>query len=210
MLPRTIGRTRLARRLAASGAIAVLVLPALVATVSPAPARGATHFVEIGDGFFSPATLTVAIGDTVTWTNVDDSPHTVSAGAFDSGNLDEGQTFSFTLTEAGAFDYVCSYHEEMTASITVTGGTAVSAATTAPSVAAAPAAPAASHESGAHGGGQPDTALIEPAPAGLPGWVPPLLIGVGMLAFAIGVLPVKTEAVTVGEPRADESGGWRR
>jgi plastocyanin len=52
--------------------------------------RGATHAVEIGDGFFSPASLTVAVGDTITWMNGDDSPHTVTGGAFDSGNLDAG------------------------------------------------------------------------------------------------------------------------
>ena len=70
-------------------------------------ARSATHAIEIGDGFFSPAALTVSVGDTVTWRNVDDSPHTVTAsGAFDSGNLNGGQTFSHTFDEAGTFTYV--------------------------------------------------------------------------------------------------------
>jgi plastocyanin len=210
MLPRSIAHRRSARRVASLAAATLLILPALFASFSPSPARGATHSIEIGDGFFSPATLTVAVGDTVTWTNVDDSPHTVSAGTFDSGNLDEGQTFSFTFTEAGTFDYVCSYHDEMTASITVTGPAAATASTPAPSDAAAPAAPAATHRAGAHDDEQPDTALIEPASTGLAGWVAPLLIGVGLIAFAVGVLPVRRAPVTVADARGDGGGGWRR
>ncbi len=193
MLPRTIGRFRFAHRLAALGATAMLVLPAVAATVSPTPVRGATYTVEIGDGFFSPASLSVAVGDTVTWTNVDDSPHTVTSAAFDSGNLDAGQSFSFTFTEAGTFDYVCNYHDEMTASITVAEvvAAAPAAATPAASTAAAPAAPSASHEGG-HTGSQPDTALLEPASGTLPAWVAPLLIGLGLVAFAFGVVPQRT------------------
>ena len=209
MLPRSIGHRRSARRIVSLAAVTMLVLHALVA-VGPTPARAATHNVEIGDGFFAPATLTVAVGDTVTWTNVDDSPHTVSAGTFDSGNLDEGQTFSFTFTEAGTFDYVCSYHDEMTASITVTGPAAAAASNPAPSDPAAPAAPAATHGAASHDDEQPDTALIEPASTGLAGWVAPLLIGVGLIAFAVGVLPVRRAPVTVADARRDGGGGWRR
>jgi plastocyanin len=188
----------------------MLILPGLVAAVSPTTVRGATHLVEIGDGFFSPAALTIAVGDTVTWTNVDDSPHTVSTGAFDSGNLDAGQTFSFTFTEAGTVDYVCSYHDEMTASITVASSTAATAATPAPSVAEAAAAPAATHGAGGDGGAQPDTALIEPASEGLAGWVPAALIGVGLMAFAVGVLPVRAGAAPGAEAPPDAPGSWRR
>ncbi|HET9417168.1 MAG TPA: cupredoxin family copper-binding protein [Candidatus Limnocylindria bacterium] len=209
MLPRSIGHRRSARRIASLAAATLLVLPALVVAVGSTPARAATHTVEIGDGFFSPATLTVAVGDTVTWTNVDDSPHTVSAATFDSGNLDGGQTFSFTFTEAGTFDYVCSYHDEMIASITVTGPAAATASTPAPSNAAAPAAPAATQRA-ASDDEQPDTALIETASTRLAGWVAPLLIGVGLIAFAVGILPVRRSRVTVADARRDGGGGWRR
>src|SRR5918992_217092 len=88
------------------------------------PVRAAAHAVEIGDGFFSPASLTVSVGDTITWTNGDDSPHTVTGSAFDSGNLDAGQTFSFTFEEAGTFAYACQYHDEMVGTITVVAGSA--------------------------------------------------------------------------------------
>src|SRR5918996_333953 len=47
----------------------------------------------------APRTLTIAAGDTVTWTNSDGMPHTATSedDAFDSGNMDEGQSFSFTF-----------------------------------------------------------------------------------------------------------------
>ena len=77
--------------------------------------------VEIADFAFSPAELTVPAGTTVTWTNNDSAPHTVTSddGAFDSGRLDEGDTFEFTFEEAGTFAYHCDFHPNMTATITV-------------------------------------------------------------------------------------------
>jgi plastocyanin len=220
MLPRVTDRARSAHRAASLTVVAMLgiVLPLFAAAiVAPTPVRGATHAVEIGDGFFSPASLSVQVGDTVTWTNVDDSPHTVSSDAFDSGNLEAGQTFSFTFTAAGTFGYVCNYHDEMTASITVTdatsgsgeGAQAPASAAPAASAAAAPAAP--THADAGHDGDQPDTALPGPADGRLMAWVAPLLIGVGLVAFAFGFVP---ERGTVAAGRADErrrpATGWRR
>lgn len=214
MLPRIVDRVRSAHRAASVTAIAMLgiVLPLFTATiVAPTPVRGATHTVEIGDGFFSPASLSVQVGDTVTWTNVDDSPHTVTSGAFDSGNLDAGQTFSFTFTEAGTFDYVCNYHDEMTASITVAEATAAAAATPAASTAPAPAAPATSHEAGGHGGEQPDTALPVTGSDTVMAWVPPLLIGIGLVAFAVGLLPHRgTLMPASADHQRPPTAGWHR
>jgi plastocyanin len=80
-----------------------------------------THSVDINGFAFNPSQLTIAVGDTVTWTNSDSTSHTATAddGTFDSGNLANGDTFSFTFTEAGTFSYTCSYHSSMTGSITV-------------------------------------------------------------------------------------------
>ena len=63
---------------------------------------------------FSPATVEIQVGDTVTWTNDDDTEHTVTAsdGLFDSGELAEGATFSFTFETAGEFSYFCAFHPE--------------------------------------------------------------------------------------------------
>jgi plastocyanin len=72
---------------------------------------------------FSPATLTITKGTTVTWTNKSDAPHTVTSdnNAFTgSGNLAENQTFQMTFTTAGTFTYHCAIHSYMKATITVT------------------------------------------------------------------------------------------
>lgn len=83
-------------------------------------AAGAT--ITIDDFAFDGVTE-VALGTTVVVTNADSTPHTWSAvdGAFDSGSLAPGDSFEFTFTEAGTFDYQCNFHPSMTGTIVVTG-----------------------------------------------------------------------------------------
>ncbi|WP_171161920.1 cupredoxin family copper-binding protein [Streptomyces sp. I05A-00742] len=78
--------------------------------------------VSITDFTFVPPELTIGAGETVTWTNNDSTPHTVTAddGTFDSGPLNQGQTFSRTFNQRGQFTYHCSFHPSMTGTITVT------------------------------------------------------------------------------------------
>ena len=70
---------------------------------------------------FDPASVTAAVGSTVTWTNQDNTAHTVTAddGSFDSKTIGNGQTFSQAFPTAGTFAYHCSIHSTMTATITV-------------------------------------------------------------------------------------------
>ena len=76
--------------------------------------------VTIDNFTFSPAELKVKVGDTVTWTNHDDIPHTVvSAGKFRSKAMDTDNSFSFTFTAAGDYKYFCSLHPHMTGMIKV-------------------------------------------------------------------------------------------
>jgi plastocyanin len=85
-------------------------------------AAGTEENVEIVDFAFNPGELTIAAGSTVTWTNADPNlPHTASSDddVFDSGNLNEGDEFSFTFEEAGSFPYFCSVHPTMTGTIVV-------------------------------------------------------------------------------------------
>lgn len=84
---------------------------------------GGEEQVEMADLAFSPDNLTVAAGTTVTWTNNDSVDHTVDTedGTLDSGNLGNGDEFSFTFSEAGTFDYFCSIHPTMTGTIVVEG-----------------------------------------------------------------------------------------
>ncbi|WP_325049648.1 plastocyanin/azurin family copper-binding protein [Lentzea atacamensis] len=59
------------------------------------------------------------MGDVVTWTNQDEAAHDVAGGTFRSPMLAEGQSWSFTFTQPGAFDYICSVHPDMRAQIVV-------------------------------------------------------------------------------------------
>jgi plastocyanin len=89
----------------------------LLGTVS---ARAEELKVTIDNFTFSPAELKVKVGDTVTWTNHDDIPHTVvSAGKYRSKTMDTDGTFSFTFTSAGDYKYFCSLHPHMTGMIKV-------------------------------------------------------------------------------------------
>jgi plastocyanin len=82
---------------------------------------GASNQVKIDNFSFSPATLTVAAGTTVTWTNSDDVPHTVVSDdkSFKSKVLDSDEKFSYTFTKPGTYTYFCSVHPKMTARIVV-------------------------------------------------------------------------------------------
>ena len=183
------------------------VVASFLAVVGPSPTVAAEHAVDIGDSVFSPTTLSVSVGDTVTWRNADDRPHTVTSndGVFDSGNLDEGVGFSFTFSEPGTYTYRCDYHPEMQATIVVEAAApaAASGPTTAPSARGDAATTPGTHAAG-HEDGQPDTALEAPIS---PAWIAPLLIGLGLVALAFGVIP-PAEAVVRREARPTP--GWRR
>jgi plastocyanin len=89
-------------------------------TGSAAPVAG--NAVNIDNFAFVPATLTVPVGSTVTWTNHDEEPHNIVAndGSFRSPGMDSQATFSHTFPSAGKFDYVCGIHPFMHATVVVT------------------------------------------------------------------------------------------
>jgi plastocyanin len=70
---------------------------------------------------FSPLTMTVAAGTTVTWSNRDEEPHTVvgETGLFRSPALDTNESFSFRFDQPGTYRFVCSIHPQMTGTIIV-------------------------------------------------------------------------------------------
>ena len=78
--------------------------------------------VQVVDFAFEPATVTVPVGSTVTWTNAGSRPHTVTAddGSFDSGRLDPGEQFSQVFDQPGTFTYFCGFHPDMQGTIVVT------------------------------------------------------------------------------------------
>ena len=83
-------------------------------------ARAEDMTVHIDNFVFEPAQLTVKVGQTVTWTNRDDIPHTVvCAGKFRSKTMDTDGTFSFTFAAPGDYKYFCSLHPHMTGVVKV-------------------------------------------------------------------------------------------
>ncbi|WP_236572824.1 cupredoxin domain-containing protein [Streptomyces sp. GS7] len=94
------------------------------ATVAMAPAapgaRTAANQVAIAGFAFSPSTLTVSKGTTVTWTNEDRAPHTVTgSGGLNSPTLWGGDSYTFTFKTAGTFSYGCDIHPFMHGTVVV-------------------------------------------------------------------------------------------
>jgi len=104
------------RRLAVVGcgiAGLMFAVPALPA----AKAGGVT--VSIADRKYNPDPVTVAVGDTITWSNASDEDHNVRGGPFNSPALHPGNTFSFRFDKKGTIKYVCDYHPTMQGTIKV-------------------------------------------------------------------------------------------
>jgi len=94
----------------------------LAASVLFARAEGSTSMVSIDNFSFGPQILTVKAGTTVTWTNMDDIPHGIASSnnAFKkSGALDTDESYSFTFTTPGTYQYFCYLHPHMVGSIVV-------------------------------------------------------------------------------------------
>ena len=99
-------------------------------TTTSAPVSGAQVTIPAGAAvqgqvtlYYLPTTITVVMGvnNTVTWTNHDDSPHTVTStnGLFNSENLDPGKSWSYTFTTPGTYTYYCAYHSWMRGTVIV-------------------------------------------------------------------------------------------
>jgi amicyanin len=104
--------------------VAFMLVPALVIACNGHTAAASTPgptAIKIDNFSFSPPTITVAAGTTVEWTNKDDIPHNVvsSDQAFKSKVLDTDQKFSYTFTKAGTYEYFCSLHPRMKATVIV-------------------------------------------------------------------------------------------
>ncbi len=112
-------RPRYRRLLGAFAATALIA--ASVPDASAGEAAANTAAVEIHDFQFQPATLTVTAGTTVTWTNDDTTPHTVTENnrAFRSAALDTKDTYSHTFATPGEYVYRCTIHPMMIGKIIV-------------------------------------------------------------------------------------------
>ena len=107
---------------------ALLALPACSSSGPSSAGSGAgsgsstSNIVSIKNFSFQPKSVTVPRGTTITWTNKDDSTHTVTATSghsFDSGHLSAGKSFAMTFTTPGTYSYMCSIHQYMHGTIIV-------------------------------------------------------------------------------------------
>lgn len=105
--------------------VAAILGVAVILPLAPA-ALAADHGVDIAGFAFSPQSVTVAVGDTVTWSNADAQNHTATAngGSFDTGTIGGNTSKSVTFSTAGTFAYHCKIHPSMTGTIVVQGAAA--------------------------------------------------------------------------------------
>ena len=127
--------TRSIARAAAVAATLVLLVASAAAAASPGASGGGA--ISIVQKTFQPSTLTVHVGDTVTWTVTEaiSDPHSVTSGGykdaqpgteFDSGIKlkANGDSFSHTFAAAGTYPFFCAVHPDtMSGTITVVDAT---------------------------------------------------------------------------------------
>jgi plastocyanin len=101
-------------------ALSVAILGGMGSSIAAAAETEAPQ-VMVKDFMFTPVSLTVKAGSTVTWVNMDDEPHTVVSNTqlFRSGALDTKETFSFKFSEPGTYHFACSIHPRMVGTIVV-------------------------------------------------------------------------------------------
>lgn len=95
----------------------------VVAPTTSLPISSSYYSIDISGFSFAPSVLTVQVGDTVTWTNLDSATHTVTfngSPSLSAGGLQEGDTHSVTFDSVGTYAYGCSPHAYMQGTITVT------------------------------------------------------------------------------------------
>jgi plastocyanin len=106
----------------AAAVLGAVVGSGLAGGVQVARAQAPATAVSIDNFTFNPQKLTVKAGTTITWTNKDDIPHGIAAtnNAFSrSKALDTNDSYSFTFTTPGSYQYFCYIHPHMTGTIVV-------------------------------------------------------------------------------------------
>jgi plastocyanin len=113
-------RLNVVQRRSWSTAAALMLWGMMLGAPSIAETPDANRIV-VKDFMFTPNTLTVKAGTSVTWANLDDEPHTVvsDAGLFRSGAMDTNESFSFKFDKPGTYHFTCSIHPRMVGTIVV-------------------------------------------------------------------------------------------
>lgn len=121
--------------------------------VPVAAITGASHSVQIVNFAYAPQAITVTAGDSITWTNQDEAPHTVTTSsgpqAINSPNLSKGQSFTYTFTVPGTYNYYCAVHPDMRAQVVVKPAAAPPSTSSAAAKPTSAAPPPSTHSSAA-------------------------------------------------------------
>jgi plastocyanin len=75
--------------------------------------KSETFYVRIQNSAFYPNSITISVGDTVDWTNLDSTNHTVVETGFSSGNISTEDSYDHTFNKAGTYSYYCSIEPSM-------------------------------------------------------------------------------------------------
>jgi plastocyanin len=130
-----------------AAAVSLAVAAVALAAFGPGvpQAHAATHSITMAHYAFAPAQLTVRVGDSITWTNTDTAPHDVTTTSapvtIHSSTVATGKTWTYMFMVPGTYQYICSIHPDMHATVTVIAAPATQSAA-APARTVAPAAPA--------------------------------------------------------------------
>jgi plastocyanin len=103
------------------------VSPAITPVNTPVAPPGTAKSLEQGkivdvtiqNFTFNPSSVEVSAGDTVRWTNMDTTEHTVSGNTFTSGLIPKGQNYEFLFAEPGVYNYEYSIHPSMKGTVSV-------------------------------------------------------------------------------------------
>jgi len=96
--------------------------PTNTVTASPTPGAGTTVGMKTTPLSFDPASVSIKVGETVTWRNVEAAPHTVASDSGEwetSALIQQNGEFAHTFANAGTFKYKCTVHPTMTGTVTV-------------------------------------------------------------------------------------------
>ncbi|MGQ0742839.1 MAG: plastocyanin/azurin family copper-binding protein [Acidimicrobiales bacterium] len=171
------------------GALAGLIVLTLMLSESRSTAA-TTKTIDMFDIKFAVPALTVAPGDTVTWTNSDNVRHTVTSrggSELASPDIKAGESFSHTFATVGTFNYFCEIHPDMKGTVTVSATAAAAPVAAAPAAIAPVPAPA-------------GPVVVMPVPA-----APTPMGGHSSAAKAPAVVPVPAPSVTPPAPSGPAS-----
>jgi hypothetical protein len=131
------------------------------------------------DFSFSPATITVDVGDSVTWVNAGEQPHNAVGDDFSTSLLDAGESGSKSFSSAGTFSYICTVHPQMKGTVKVVGAAQTGGGSDSP-------ATGTSGDGAVDAGAEDQPTGPQLAATGLDAWLL-ALAGVAMLAAGIAI-----------------------